>query len=92
MDRSIRQEIPETLTDPVYIPAFLRGNMGKVMRCEFLIGTQTTDRVGRLIEVGASYFVLQGIDPFSTIMCDMFSLKFVTIVQNIGEGGIIVIP
>ena len=40
--------IPETLTDPVFVPGFLATQIGKLMRIEFLIGNQITDRVGRL--------------------------------------------
>ncbi len=76
---------PETLTNPMFVPGYLRTQIGKIMRVEFLIGNQTTDRVGRLLEVGASYILLREISGASTIMCDLFSIKFASIVN--GEPG-----
>ena len=49
---------PETLKNPIYTPAFLREQIGKVMRVEFLIGTNNlVDRIGVLEDVGASYIL-----------------------------------
>lgn len=40
---------PETLKNPIYTPAFLREQIGKLMRVEFLIGTNNlVDRIGVL--------------------------------------------
>ncbi len=78
--------LPETLTNPLYTPGFLRTQIGKLMRVEFLIGDSMTDRVGRLIQVGASFILLQSIDPLSVFMCDLYSIKFVSIV-TVGEGN-----
>ena len=39
---------PETLKNPIYTPAFLREQIGKLMRVEFLIGTNNL--VGTSIE------------------------------------------
>ncbi len=74
-------DAPETLTSPIYTPGFLRTQIGKLMRVEFLVGTGVNDRVGRLVQVGASYILLQSIEG-STIMCDLFSIKFATIVNT----------
>lgn len=73
---------PETLVNTAFMPAYLSEQIGKWMRVEFLIGNHLTDRVGRLIEVGASYIVLQLLDPNTTLLCDLFSIKFVTIIDN----------
>ena len=35
----VNQNSPEILTNPIYTPAFLREQIGKLMRVEFLIGT-----------------------------------------------------
>ena len=35
----INQNSPEILTNSIYTPAFLREQIGKLMRVEFLIGT-----------------------------------------------------
>ncbi|HCC35437.1 MAG TPA: hypothetical protein DEQ02_07320 [Ruminococcaceae bacterium] len=76
-----RQE-PETMTNNVYTPAFLRNFIGRLCRVEFLIGNAINDRVGRLLDVGASYIVLQALEPSTIIVCDIYSIKFVTIVQD----------
>lgn len=73
--------IPETLTNPVYTPGYLRTQIGKLMRVEFLIGNSITDRVGILTKVGASYIILQSIEH-SEIVCDLFSIKFATIINS----------
>ncbi len=74
-------ETPSTVQSPYYTAGFLRNFIGCNMRVEFLIGTTgaLVDRIGVLMEVGASYIVLQ---PFMTddlLMCDLYSIKFVTI-------------
>lgn len=75
-------ELPESLTNPVFVPGFLRQHIGDLMRVEFLITDSTTDRVGVLREVGASYIVLDALDGSSQLMCDLFSIRFVTIMQQ----------
>ena len=60
---NIDQNSPEILTNPIYTPAFLREQIGKLMRVEFLIGTNTmTDRIGILEDVGASYILLRSFE------------------------------
>ena len=51
------------------------------MRVEFLIGTTgpLVDRIGTLVDVGASYIVLEPVDPDDLIVADLYSIKFVTI-------------
>lgn len=73
--------IPETMLHPIYTPGFLIQNIGSLVRVEFLIGGYTTDRVGVLTEVGASFIVLKSLEGSSRIMCDLFSIKFVTIIS-----------
>lgn len=74
---------PEVLTNPIYTPAFLKTQIGKLMRVEFLIGTNVlTDRIGRLYDVGASYIILSSIENDSLIFCDIYSIKFITISSN----------
>lgn len=50
------------------------------MRIEFLIGSGAmTDRSGTLLQVGASYILIRLIDSDDIMMCDIYSIKFVTI-------------
>lgn len=81
-------QMPETLSNSIYTPGYLKTQIGKWMRVEFLIGANTTDRVGRLMEVGASYIILQSLESNSRMLCDIYSIKFVTIIDNVEMAGI----
>ena len=79
----INPNSPEILTNNIYTPAFLREQIGKLMRVEFLIGTNNlTDRIGVLEDVGASYILLRSIESDNLIYCDIYSIKFVTIASS----------
>lgn len=76
----INENSPEVLTNNIYTPGFLRGNIGKLMRVEFLIGTNTlTDRIGILEDVGASYILLRSLQSNDVTYADIYSIKFITI-------------
>lgn len=78
--RQTQNNIPEVLTNPIYTPGFLRTQIGKLMRVEFLIGTNNmTDRVGFLEEVGASYILLRSFEGDTMIYADLYAIKFITI-------------
>ena len=80
---NINQNSPEILTNNIYTPAFLREQIGRLMRVEFLIGTNNlTDRIGILEDVGASYILLRSVESNNLIYCDIYSIKFVTIADN----------
>ena len=84
---TINQNSPEILTNSIYTPAFLREQIGKLMRVEFLIGTNNlTDRIGILEDVGASYILLRSIESDNLIFCDIYSIKFVTIAEASSYG------
>lgn len=74
-------ETPTVLASAYYSAGFLRNFIGYNMRVEFVLGTSGgfTDRTGVLKEVGASYIVLQPTDTDDLLMCDLYSIKFVTI-------------
>ena len=74
-------ETPSTVQSPYYTAGFLRNFIGCSLRVEFLIGTSgaLVDRIGVLMEVGASYIVLQPVQTDDLLMCDLYSIKFVTI-------------
>jgi len=76
----INQNTPEVLTNNIYTPAFLREQIGKLVRVEFLIGTNNlTDRIGILEDVGASYILLRSLESGVITYADIYSIKFVTI-------------
>ena len=71
---------PEVLTNNIYTPAFLREHLGKLMRVEFLIGTDNlVDRVGILEDVGVSYILLRSVESGNLLYCDLYAIKFVAI-------------
>ena len=56
------QIMPESLKNPIYTPAFLKKHIGDLVKVEFLIGTNSLqDRIGILLEVGASFIVLSSV-------------------------------
>jgi hypothetical protein len=69
---------PVTLAD--YIPGYLASVIGRNIKAEFIVGaSQYVEKSGRLIDVGVNYFVLQDINSHTNIMCDLYSVKFVTV-------------
>ncbi len=76
----VNQNSPEIMTNPIYTSGFLREQIGKMMRVEFLIGTNNmVDRIGILQDVGASYILLRSFENDSLVYCDIYSIKFITI-------------
>jgi hypothetical protein len=76
------QQGPPPVADVGYVPYYLASNIGKNVRAEFAIsGALYVDKTGKLIEVGVNYFVLEDINSRANIMCDLYSVKFVTILQ-----------
>lgn len=74
------EQPPTTVQSTLFTPGFLRTQIGKRMRIEFLIGSGAmTDRSGTLLAVGASYILIRLIDSDDIMMCDIYSIKFVTI-------------
>lgn len=74
---------PEVLRNPIYTPGFLKSQIGKLMRVEFLIGTNSlVDRTGVLEDVGASYIILRSIEGNTRLFCDLYAIKFITITDT----------
>ena len=79
----ITQQGPPPSTEKGFIPYYLASNIGKNVRAEFIVGTnQYVDKTGMLTEVGINYFVLRDVNSRTDIMCDLYSVKFVTILQS----------
>ena len=71
-----------TLSSTEYFNGYLRTQIGKKVKVDFLIGTNTyQDRTGTLLAVGANYIILRPTETDDQLMCDFFSIKFVTIYQ-----------
>jgi hypothetical protein len=72
-------QMEPSVFDPGFLQAYLRKNIRKRVRIEFLIGTNIlTDRTGTIEEVGISYVVLRD-QAGSKLVCDLYSIKFITI-------------
>lgn len=70
---------PITTQNILYVPGYLKSQIGRRIRVEFLIGTTgTTDRAGTLLGVGASYILIRLDDSDDVMLCDLYSIKFVT--------------
>ena len=74
-------QTPQTVQNPYYTAGYLKRFIGRDVRVEFLIGTGGTliDRIGTLLDVGASYIVIKPLRSNDSLMCDLYSIKFVTI-------------
>ena len=65
-----------------FLPGYLKRHIGKWMRVEFLLGGNLVRRVGQLIDVGASFIVLKMYEANTTMVCDLYSIKFITILYD----------
>jgi len=64
-----------------YAADFLRGQAGRLVRIESLAGSTLTERVGRILRVGADYILLQSVEGHN-VVCDLDAVRFATIVQE----------
>lgn len=72
---------PQIVQSPYYTAGYLRRYIGRDVRVEFLVGSSgpLIDRIGTLLEVGVSYIVIRPIRSNDTLICDLYSIKFVTV-------------
>lgn len=71
----------ETVFDTDYWQGYMRTQIGRRVRVEFLVGTSTiTDRTGILVGVGTNYILLREPDSDDIIMADLYAIKFVTFI------------
>ncbi|ENK0837674.1 alginate lyase [Clostridium botulinum] len=74
------QFMPSIQDDVLYNQGFLKTQIGKRVKIEFLIGTNMfIDKEGTLVGVGISYVLIDEVDTNHLVMADMYSIKFVTI-------------
>ncbi len=70
--------IPETILNTAFTQGYLRTQLGRHVKVEFLIGTNMfIDREGTLVEVGTSYIIIRETETDDLLLCDMYSIKFV---------------
>lgn len=76
----LTQPAPMTAESTEFLNGFLRTQIGKRVRVDFLVGTNTfLDRSGLLLAVGANYILLREASTDDLLVCDFFNIKFVTI-------------
>ena len=76
----LTQPAPMTAESTEFLNGFLRTQIGKRVRVDFLVGTNTfLDRSGLLLGVGANYILLREASTDDLLVCDFFNIKFVTI-------------
>lgn len=72
------EEGPPTTTDIGYLPAYMKTQIGRRVKIEFLIGTDLfVDRDGTLLDVGINYVILREAETDDLLLCDLYSIKFV---------------
>ncbi|HBD86651.1 MAG TPA: hypothetical protein DC001_04410 [Clostridiales bacterium] len=74
---------PVTLESTNYMAGLLTTMVGEQVRVQFLIGTTgpLIDVMGTLLQVGANYIVIQPIATDDLMICDLYSIKFVTVLK-----------
>lgn len=61
-----------------YLNGFLRTQVGRAVKVDFLIGTNTMlDKAGVLLGVGANYILIKEDETDDIIACDFYNIKFV---------------
>lgn len=66
------------IMDIEYTQGYLRTQIGKRIKVEFLIGTNMlVDREGTLVDVGISYIIINEVETDDLLLCDIYSIKFV---------------
>lgn len=74
---------PPVQQDVNYTQGWLKTQIGKYMKFEFLIGTNfLIDREGILTEVGISYIVIKETGTNDIVMCDLYSIKFARVYDD----------
>ena len=68
-----------TLQSTEYMNGYLRTQIGKKVRVEFLIGTGTLlDKFGILRSVGANFITIFQVETNNLVLCDFYTIKFIT--------------
>ena len=74
----LNQGMPMTAESLQYLNGFIRTQIGRRVRVEFLVGTNTiTDRTGILVAVGANYILLNETETDDLLACDFYNIKFI---------------
>ncbi|NLM11447.1 MAG: hypothetical protein GX213_11860 [Clostridiaceae bacterium] len=73
--RGVRDSV---LSDINFTQGFLKTQIGRHVKVEFLIGMNMfVDREGILILVGTDYIIIQETETDDYLLCDIYSIKFI---------------
>lgn len=73
------QPFPVTAESIEYLNGFLRTQLGRRVRLEFIVGTSNLEsRDGILLAVGANFILINLENSNDLMACDFYNLKFVT--------------
>ncbi|MCX7715093.1 MAG: hypothetical protein N2171_05150 [Clostridia bacterium] len=71
-------DVPVTAESLQYLNGFLRTQIGKRVKVEFLIGTNSfVDKEGILLGVGVNYILINETDTDDLTACDFYNIKFI---------------
>ncbi|SDY62504.1 hypothetical protein SAMN05660462_00495 [Proteiniborus ethanoligenes] len=66
--------------DKEYIQGYLKTVIGRPIKAEFILGTNMfLDREGILVDVGIDHIVMRESRTDDLLICDLYSIKFVTV-------------
>ena len=74
--------LPKSLKNTAFLPAFLSKHIGKLVKIESLIGGKLEPRIGILMTVGANFIVLRQMRSNNTMICDSSLIKYATIIHD----------
>lgn len=73
------QSFPVTADSIQYLNSFMRTQIGRRVKVEFLIGGGSlVERSGYLLSVGANFILLNEVGTSNLLSCDFYNIKFVT--------------
>lgn len=74
------QPFPITAESIQYLNGFLRSQIGRRVRIDFLVGNNClVTKDGFLLAVGANFLLINPTDTDDILACDFFNIKFITI-------------
>lgn len=73
---------PETLTNPIFLPAYLKNHIGKLVKVEALIGDCLQSRIGTLMQIGADFVTIKLSQGCSSMVIEGKCIKFITIIHD----------
>lgn len=74
--------VPETLTNPVFLPAYLKNHIGKLVKIESLVGDCLQTKMGTLLQVGADFVVIKLNQNCQSLVIEGRGIKFITIIHD----------